>query len=64
MKYFILKAIVKNDRKTVLISEDEFCGSPKDYFVGAPPDAKKIGELEIDGDEKAMNALDGWYESC
>lgn len=60
MKYFILKATVRGERKTVLISEDEFIGSPSDYFVGSPSDAKKVGTVFVDGD---TDELDGWYES-
>jgi hypothetical protein len=61
MEYLILKAFVNGEFKTVLIAKDEYEGSPKDYFFGAPSNAKKVGVVEIEGDTEELN---GWYESC
>ena len=55
MKYIILRSRVK--KQTVLVSEDEFedCAIPGDYFVGSPDDAKKVGEVEIEGDTDELD---------
>lgn len=61
MEYLILKAFVNGEFKTVLISKDEYEGPPKNYFVGAPSNAKEVGAVEIEGDTDKLN---DWYESC
>ena len=53
MRYIILKW----GCHTTLVNEDTYEGPLSDYFVGSPEDAKKIGEVEIEGDTDQLGDI-------
>lgn len=60
MKFFILRAESKDEIKTALVDEDEFAttDNPGDFFVYPfSLNAKKVGEVEIEGDTQELAAV-------